>query len=245
MIIAILTINRKPNYIHKCITTIRRDYKGVIHLVVGGTDYSYIKKYGKGFVKHYLDEGHLESNWRKACNGYIECLKLALPKHEGILVIEDDTTFKKGWYKQFQQYLTFIRDKQFILSLGKAMDGSIAFANSKIPSAQLFLYRVNLRKDPGKPPIAFIICWFDSHAVYYPPDMPFKDIIAFMDKFGVKLSSMHDILIGYYMFRKLYPIYIAQPFLAINVGAYNTHVGPITDRNDIEMTKWDFDNEIC
>lgn len=245
MIIVILTNNRKPNYIHRCIRTIRRDYKGTIHLMISGED-GYLKKYTKGFIKHHVNQEGLTQNWRKACKGYSQCLALGknkLGKNKGVLVIEDDTAMKKGWYKKFIQYLTFIRDKRFILSLGKAMDGSIVNPASQIPSVQLFLYRVNLRKDPGKPPIALIICWYDSHAVYYPPNMPFDDIVAYMEKFGVQNSSMHDILIGYYMFRKLYPIYIATPILAQNIGAYNTSVGPIVDRND-DFLDWDYEHEL-
>lgn len=237
MIICILTNNRKPNYIHRCIRTIRAEYKGTIHLMVSGDD-TYVRRYTKGFIKHKVEQEGLTQNWRKACKGYSQCL--ALGKKDGVLVIEDDTAMKKGWYKKFIQYLTFIHDKRFILSLGKAMDGSTVNPASKIPSVQLFLYRVNLRREPGKPPIALIICWYDSHAVYYPPGMPFDDMVAYMEKFGVQQSSMHDILIGYYMFRKLYPIHIATPHLALNIGAYNTSVGPITDRND-DFLDWNYD----
>lgn len=239
MKIVILTNKRKPNYIHRCIRDIRRDYKGTIHLMISG-DGSYLNKYTEGFVKHHVDQEGIDKPWRKACKGYSQCL--ALGKKSGVLVIEDDTGFKKGWYKKFLTYLTFIHDKKFILSLGKAMEGSIVDFHPKIPTVQRFLYRVNVRKGNkyGDQPISFVICWYDSHAVYYPPGIPFDDMIAYFDKFGVKQSSMHDILIGYYMFRKLYPIWIASPFLAINIGAYNTSVGPITDMNQ-DYTDWDYD----
>jgi hypothetical protein len=238
MIIIILTNDRKPNYIHRCIRDIRRDYKGVIHLMVSGDD-KYVEKYTKGFIKHHVDQENLKENWKRACKGYSQCLELG-KKGEGVLVVEDDTAFKKGWYKQFLSYLTFVHDKKFIISLGKAMDGSIMNPDTKVPSLQLFLYRVNLRKELGKPPIALIICWFDSHAVYYPPSMPFDDMVGYMKKFGVQQSSMHDILIGYYMFRKLYPIYLATPPLAVNIGATHTSVGPIEDRND-DFLDWDYE----
>lgn len=212
--------------------------------MISGDD-KYLEKYKKGFVKHHVQQEGLDKNWRKACKGYSQCLELG--KKEGVLIIEDDTGFKKGWYKQFLINVEVIdkkvKQKKFILSLGKAMDGSIVNPGEKTPQVQLFLYRVNLMQNPkglSYPPISFIICWFDSHAVYYPPDMPFDDLIKFMVHNGVENSSMHDILIGYYMFRKFIPIYISQPFLAKNIGAYTTSVGTITDRNDIEMTKWRF-----
>lgn len=238
MRIVILTNNRKPNYIHRCIRDIRRDYKGIIDLMISGNP-EYLKKYTKGFKRHYVDQNGLKENWKKACKGYSQCLALG-KQGEGVLVIEDDTGFKKGWYKQFLSYITFVHDKRFIISLGKAMDGSIMNPDSKIPSLQLFLYRVNLRKEPNNPPTAFIITWLDSHAVYYPPNMPFDDIIAYMEKFGVENNSMHDILIGYYLFRKLYPIYIATPSLALNIGAYNTSVGPIVDMKQ-DYLDWDYE----
>lgn len=239
MIIVILTNDRKPNYIHRCIHDIRRDYKGAIHLMVSGDD-KYVSKYTKGFIKHHVDQDDLKEGWKRACKGYSQCLELG-KKGKGVLVVEDDTAFKKGWYKQFLSYITFVHDRRFIISLGKAMDGSIMNPASKIPSLQLFLYRVNLkREDNGRPPTAFIITWLDSHAVYYPPMMPFDDMIAYMQNFGVKQSSMHDILIGYYVFRKLYPIYIATPSLAINIGAYNTSVGPITNMNQ-DLLGWNYE----
>lgn len=237
MKIVILTNNRKPNYIHRCIRDIRRDYKGTIHLMISGKNTSYLDKYTKGFVKHYNNEEGLVNNWNKACQGYANCLRLG--KGEGVLVVEDDTGFKKGWYKQFLSYITFVKYKQYIISLGKAMDGSVVDPHTKVPTLQMFLYRVNLQKK-GKEMISYIITWLDSHAVYYPPTMPFDDMVAYMEKFGVEGNSMHDILIGYYLFRKLYPIWIASPPLAVNIGAYNTSVGPITDRND-DFLDWDYD----
>lgn len=205
--------------------------------MISGKDDSYLKRYTKGFIKHYSNEEGLTEGWKKACQGYANCLRLV--KDKGGLIIEDDTAFKKGWYKKFLQYLTFIHDKRFILSLGKAMDGSVVNPNSKIPSVQLFLYRANLRREENGPPTALLILWYDSHAVYYPPTLPFDDMARHIEKFGVQQSSMHDILVGYYMFRKLYPIYIASPFLAINIGAHNTSVGFIPDRND-DFTDWDY-----
>ncbi|PWU06095.1 MAG: hypothetical protein C5B43_02330 [Verrucomicrobia bacterium] len=247
MRIVILTNKRKPEYIHQCIKDIRREYKGTIDLMISGKETDYLKKYkGKGFVWHRNTEEGLIKPWQKACRGYANCLKLG--KGEGVLVIEDDTGFKEGWYKQFLKNKEVIekdaKQNRYILSLGKALDGSIVNPGEQTPQVQVFLYRVNLMQNPkglNEPPIAFIICWFDSHAVYFPPDMPFDDLSAFINKYGVEYSSMHDILIGYYMFRKFIPIYISQPFLALNIGAYNTSVGSITDRNDTEMTKWDFE----
>lgn len=257
MKIIILTNYRKPQYIHRCIRDIRRDYKGTIHLMISGKETGYLDKYTKGFIKHYNNEEGLVNNWNKACQGYANCLRLG--KGEGVLVIEDDTGFKKGWYKTFLSYITFVKDSRYIISLGKALDGSVMYPygipredswdekknvfHEFIPSLQLFLYRVNLRRgdNPGDPLISFIITWLDSHAVYYPPTIDLEDMALMMEKFGVKNNSMHDILIGYYLFRKLYPIWIASPPLAINIGAYNTSVGSITDRND-NFLDWDYED---
>lgn len=236
MKIVILTNNRKPNYIYRCIRDIRRDYKGVIDLMISG-DPTYLKKYTKGFRKHYVEQDGLDKPWKKACKGYSQCL--ALGKKDGVLIIEDDTGFKKGWYKQFLQYISFVKDKRYIISLGKAMDGSVINPNMKVPSLQLFLYRVNLKKESDGNMTSFIITWLDSHAVYYPPTMPYDDLVAYFDKFGVKSSSMHDILIGYYLFRKLYPIWIASPPVAINIGAHTSSVGVITDMNQ-DYLDWDY-----
>lgn len=256
MKIVILTNKRKPEYIHQCIREIRRDYKGKIDLMISGKETDYLEKYkGEGFVWHRNNEKGLINGWNKACQGYANCVRLG--KGEGVLVIEDDTGFKKGWYKQFLTYLTFVKDKKFIVSLGKALDGSVVNPNGVpnentydekdnayhefIPSLQIFLYRVNLKaEEKGKPPTAFIITWLDSHAVYYPPTLDLEDLAQFIEKFGVQGNSMHDILIGYYLFRKVYPIWIASPPLAVNTGAYNTSVGPIIDRND-DFLDWDYD----
>jgi hypothetical protein len=238
MKIVILTNNRKPNYIHRCIRDIRRDYKGIIDLMISG-DPKYLDKYTKGFKKHYNTEEGLTKSWNKACQGYANCLRLG--KKEGVLIIEDDTGFKKGWYKQFLQYISFVRDKQYIISLGKAMEGSVVNPHTKIPSLQLFLYRVNLKRETGKPPTAFIITWLDSHAVYYPPTLPLEDMALMMEKFGVKSNSMHDILVGYYLFRKLIPIYIASPDIALNIGAHNTSVGVIENMNQ-DYLDWPYES---
>ncbi len=237
MRICILTNNRKPNYIHRCIKDIRKDYQGTIHLMISGKDDSYLKKYTTGFKKHYNNEAGLVNNWNKACQGYANCLRLG--KKEGVLIIEDDTGFKKGWYKQLLSYLTFVKDKRYIISLGKAMDGSVIDPHTKVPTLQLFLYRVNLQKK-DKEMISYIITWLDSHAVYFPPTIDLEDMAQMVEKFGVKNNSMHDILIGYYLFRKLYPIWIASPPQAINIGATNTSVGWIDNRND-DFLDWDYE----
>lgn len=237
MKLAILTNDRKPNYIDECIRTIRAEYDGEIDLMISGGKYDYVEKYTKGFVKHKLNEEGLVENYKKACNGYAECV--ALGEKEGVLVVEDDTSFKRGWYKQFLVNIDTIKDKQYVMSLGDPVQGSIVDPSVQIPSLQRFLYRVNLTRNPGKIPEAVIVCWHDSHAVYYPPTLPIKDLVGYIKHFGVDKSSMHDIIVGYYLFRRVYPIYICVPKLAINIGAYNTSVGLIPNVNT-DYSDWDY-----
>lgn len=237
MIIVILTNDRKPNYIYKCIASVRKEYKGVIHLMISGDD-AYLSKYTNGFIKHKVDQEGLVENWRKACKGYASCLHLGIGK--GVLIIEDDTTFKKGWFKKFEQFNAIIHDKYFVISLGDSLPGSVQNPDIKIPSVQRFLYRVNLTRNPGNIPNAVIQCWHDSHAVYYPSEFPHEDLANNIEHFGVKNASMHDLIIGYYLFRKLYPIYITIPRLANNVGAHNSSVGRIEGLNS-DYSDWDYD----
>lgn len=241
MIVSILSNYREPQYIHKCIKSIQREYKGIIHLVISGKNHDYVSQYDKGFVKHFPDEKGLTENWQKACRGYATCI--ALGKEEGVLVIEDDTILINGWYALFQDYLQTIKNPQFVMSLGDTLQGSIVNPDVIVPSLQSFLYRVTLSKSSieGAPPDAMIMCWHDSHAVYYPPTLNILDLSAYVEHFGVKKTSMHDLIVGHYLYRKLIPIWITVPKLAINVGAYHTSVGLIkkvnTDYSDWDYTK--------
>jgi len=239
MILAILTNYREPQYIHRCIKSIRKEYNGDIHLMISGKRDDYLESYKKGFIRHYVKEEGLIKNWQKACKGYASCI--ALGKKEGVLVIEDDTALVTGWYQLFTDYLVTIKDQKFVLSLGDPVKGSVIEPSVTIPSLQMFLYRVNLMPPtiPGHLPDALVICWHDSHAVYFPPSLDIKDLSNFVEYFGTKKTSMHDLIVGYYLYRKLIPIWITVPKLAINIGAYHTSVGPIPNVNK-DYSDWDY-----
>ncbi len=93
--------------------------------------------------------------------------------------------------------------------------------------------------NPNNPPEATILCWHDSHAVYYPPTLNIDDLSKYLVHFGVEKTSMHDLIIGQYLYRKIIPIWITVPKLAINIGAYHTSVGPIPRLND-DYSNWDY-----
>jgi len=235
----LLTNYREPQYIHRCIESIRKEYNGVIDLMISGKRDDYLSQYQEGFIKHHVKEEGLKENWKKACKGYASCV--ALGEKEGVLVIEDDTALIQGWYAQFIDYINTIKDKKFVLSLGDPVKGSVINPDVQMPSLQMFLYRVLLSKNPisGAPPEATILCWHDSHAVYYPPTINIPQLVKFLEHFGVEKTSMHDLIVGHYLYRYLIPIWISVPRLAINIGAYHTSVGPIPNVNS-DYSDWDY-----
>src|SRR5436190_16128304 len=107
MNIIISTVQRpnKTPYLDRLIASIRQDYQGVIHLIVGGKDVSYVAQYNDGFVKHFIGdkEEQFEDNIKRAAYGYYRCLTYdwTVPA----LIFEDDGMLDKDWYKKLQDLI--------------------------------------------------------------------------------------------------------------------------------------------
>lgn len=244
--IAISTVSRpnKTPYLDKCIESIRREYNGNIHLIIGG-DPQYTDKYTDGFIKHPIGkyEKTLGTVRQKAGYGYYTALKIS--PNKPLLVFEDDAQLEKGWYGRLQHALSLIKGDKFILSLISPSRESVLEPDINVPSIQVFNYRAMLTYgEPGDLPIATIITYSNTTGMYYPPAMLKTRLADFIYEYAVKGNGYYDIVVGQYMFRYNLPVYITVPDLTKNIGegADNTDssLGHTKEMAHIDYSEWDF-----
>lgn len=243
--IAILTIQRpnKTPYLDRLLKTIRAEYKGDIHLMIGGKDTSYTDKYTKGYVKHYLwvFEKQLDDNIQRACLGYTKALEI--DKTKPLLVFEDDGVLKKGWYKKLIKLIQFTAEPRFILSLMSPSEDDVEAPQITIDSIQLYKYKAFLDyKVPGHPPITTIITYSNTTGIYFPSSVLQTRLAQYIYKFGVKGDAVHDILVGHYMFRYNIPIYITVPNLLKKVDSTDSSLGSVKKPSVVDYSKWKYIN---
>lgn len=248
MVIAISTVQRpnKTPYLDRCIESIRKEYGGIIHLIVGGNDTNFVNKYlTKDYKITFIGKGEqsFKTARQRAGFGYYTALKINLD--EPLLVFEDDAVLEEGWYAKLQQALGFIKDDKFILSLILPSRESVLEPDIKVPSIQFFNYRTILTYGkPGDLPIATIITYSNTTGIYYPPVMLKTRLADFVYKYAVKGDGYYDIVIGQYMFRYNLPIYITVPALTKNIGEgtdnTDSSLGHTKTMAHIDYSGWDF-----
>lgn len=243
MNIAISTVQRpnKSPYLDRLIESIRQDYDGVIHLVIGGKDTAYTDKYTDGFVKHYLgaEEDQYPTHIQKAGFGYYT--GLTINRDEPLLILEDDGCLKPGWYKELQERVSFIPDEKFVLSLITPTGALIPEPDSAVSSVQRYQYGAILEyKIPGQLPISTIITYSNTTGIYYPAAMLQTRFPEFILKFGAEGDAVYDIVMGQYMFRYDLPIYIAVPNLLVDVDVLDSSLGHIKNRSTVDYSDWDY-----
>lgn len=244
MNIAISTIQRpnKTPYLDRCIKSIRQDYDGPIHLIIGGHDTKYTDKYDEGYIKHYIgeEEDKLPTHIQKAALGYYTAL--TLDPEEPLLIFEDDGVVKPGWYKELQKLITFIPDEKYVLSLITPIGALIPEPNSTVSSVQRYGYQAMLEyKVPGQLPISTIITYSNTTGIYYPAKILSTKLPEFIFKFGVNGDAVYDIVMGQYMFRYDLPIYIAVPNLLLtDVDVTDSSLGEPKSRSTVDYSNWDY-----
>lgn len=243
MNICILTIERpqKTPYLDRLLATIRAEYKGTIHLMIGGKDTSYTDKYTKGYVKHYLweEEKKLKDNIKRAALGYYKALEI--DKTKPLLIFEDDGVLKKGWYKRLLKLRTFTAAPLFILSLITPSEGDVQVPNIAIDSLQGYLYRAFLDyKIPGHLPVTTVVTYSNTTGMYYPASVLQTRLAKYIYEFGVKGDAVHDILVGQYVFRYNIPVFIAVPNLLEKVDSTDSSLGSTKAPSVVDYSKWTY-----
>ncbi|PWU06096.1 MAG: hypothetical protein C5B43_02335 [Verrucomicrobia bacterium] len=245
MNIFISTVERpnKSPYLERCIESIRQDYDGEIHLIVGGEHHEYTDKYtvDQGFIRHILYPGEqfYENNKQKAALGYYTAL-IHDPTTPA-LIFEDDAVLEKDWYTKLQKLLTFIPDEKFILSLITPGKGTVPEPNSTVPSVQRYNYQAYLNYDaPGQLPTSTIVTYCNTTGVYYPPSMLKTRLNEFIKRFAVHGDAVYDIVLGQYMFRYDLPIYIAVPNLLKGVDTSDSSLGSEKRPATVDYSDWDY-----
>ena len=106
LILAIMTVNRKPQYVHRTLASLFASGPLVhelasVHLVIDTSAAGYLDAYRhhRKLLFHPLlaDECARTADWgphRRFCRNYVRCLALPVPKGGGICVCEDDIIFR-------------------------------------------------------------------------------------------------------------------------------------------------------
>jgi len=243
MNIVILTVERpnKTPYLDRLLVTIRPEYKGLIHLLIGGKNTAYTDKYKDGYVKHYLweTEKDLENNIQRASQAYQYALQI--DKKNPVLIFEDDAVLKKGWYEKLNKIIYFTHEKYFLLSLITPSEGDVPNPNIDVDSIQLYNYKAFLDyKIPGQPPVTTIVTYSNTTGMYYPVSMLKTRLAKYINTFGVKGDAVHDILVGQYAFRYNIPIFIAVPNLLKKVDSRDSSLGNEKKPNTVDYSKWNY-----
>lgn len=231
--------NKSP-YLDRCIESIRQDYKGIIHLVIGGENTSYTDKYTKGFVKHYIheEEKKLSNNIQRAALGYYTALNI--DKNQPCLILEDDGELVEDWNKKLDKLIDFTNEDKYIISLISPGHDSVPEPNIDIPSLQKFIYRGYLDyKTPGYP-VSTVITYCNTTGVYYPTSMLSTRLAEFVYKYAVEGDAVYDIVIGQYLFRHNLSVNIAVPNLLKEVDSNDTSLGHLKKPSTKNYDSWDF-----
>lgn len=242
MNIAISTVQRpnKSPYLDRLIKSIRQDYDGPIHLVIGG-DPTYTDQYQEGFVKHLIgdEEKKYPTNIQRAGFGYYT--GLTLDRNKPLLILEDDGFLKPGWYKDLQERITFIPDEKYVLSLITPTGAAIPEPNSTVSSVQRYGYQARLEyKTPGQLPVSHIVTYSNTTGIYYPVSMLQTRFPEFVLKFGAEGDAVYDIVLGQYMFRYDLPIYIAVPNLLLDTDVLDSNLGHLKPQATVDYSDWDY-----
>lgn len=232
----------------RLIESIRKEYDGIIHLVVGGKDISYVEKYTNykklQYIQHHIgeEESRFKDVIKRAAYGYYRCLTIS--KNEPALIFEDDAELKEGWMKNLEEMKTFIGDEKYILSLIVPFKGAVSQADIDIPSVQQFLYYSKLDyKEPGELPSATIATYCNTTGIYYPVSMLKTRLAEFIYRFAVEDETVHDLALGHYMFRYNFPVWITVPALLKDVDTTDSSLGAEKRRLHVDYSDWDYKKE--
>lgn len=236
----IISTVKRPNgsdYLTRCIESIRQDWDGEIHLVVGGRDTSYIKRHD---VKlHLIGDLEQGDGVQKAGFGYQ--FALSLFPDEDCLVVEDDAVFIKGWYGILQELLVLPQERRYVISLISPWTGATSMPNMDRPSLQPYIYTTRLSyENLGDYPVANVITYSNTTAIYYPSNILKTRLPKFIKRFVVNDEGVYDLVAGYWFFRYNIPVYIAVPNLLKGVETADSAMGSTIKRFHVNYEDWDY-----
>lgn len=240
MKIVISTVQRpnKSPYLKRCIDSIRQDWNGPVHLVVGGKETRYAEEIPNANIS-YIGNVEKGDGVQKAGFGYATCLKLY--PEEDCLIVEDDAVFVKDWYKQLQERVSFIQERRFVLSLITPWEGAVGKPNPGIPTVQTFVYAARLSyENIGDYPVANIITYSNTTAIYYPASILNTRLPDFIKRFVCEDEGVYDLVVGYWLMRMNVPIYIAVPNLLKGVETADSGMGSTIKRFHVNYEDWEY-----
>jgi len=109
LVVAVMTVDRTPAYVHQTIASLfaadRRVHElPCVHLVIGTSAAAYLDhlRQHEALRFHPLsaEEHERTREWtvhRRFCHNYVRCLSLPIPEGGGICVCEDDVVFRDGF----------------------------------------------------------------------------------------------------------------------------------------------------
>lgn len=238
--IIISTVERpnKTPYLDRIIKSIRKDWSGDIHLMIGGKNTQYTDKYKKNYIKHYVDEEGLKNNIQKAAQGYFEAL--TLDPNNPALIFEDDGELVPGWFSKLETRLSYISEEKFILSLITPGEGTVPIPDVNIPSVQKYVYAAYLSYDTPGYPVSTVITYCNTTGIYYPPSILKTRLAEFIQKFSVNGDAVYDTVVGQYMFRHNLPVYITVPNLLKGVDSDDSSLGHVKRPSTVDYSDWDY-----
>jgi hypothetical protein len=240
MRIIISTVQRpnKSPYLDRLITSIRQNYDGLVTLVVGGSDRSYVERYVGGNYKiYFIEDEEIGTVLQKAAYGYWKCLTLDTTP---CLILEDDAELVKEWYDKLLNIIQYTADDKYIISLKSPDKNSVPMPDIDIPSLQPFIYQSYLSYDVPGYPTSTVVTYSNTTGIYYTESLLKTRLPEFIKKFSIDGDAVYDVALGQFMFRYNLPIHIAVPNLLKEVDSSDSSMGSIKKRSLINYTDWDF-----
>ncbi len=214
--LAISTVSRPEDYIHKLIASLRKDIP--ICLVVGSPSYSYLELYSRNSRIKIVKVDPAEWEFYKefpvqyrASWNYWRCfeygVRAAGERKNGLLILEDDVIPDKGWEERLAATIEQIEaefGEEFVLSL--------------------YTYHTKLAKPVANKYYARypVYTFGGTQAVYYPESvrMAFSDYIK---SEGVEIYRMpYDWLLSEYLRLTGIPLFVTTPCLFQHIGEITT-----------------------
>lgn len=210
--VAVITSNRKNNYVKRVIDTIGENIP--IHLFSDGNDSSYLNSFLNDSrisitsTPYYNNDSTniiINQFWNfKNClrNSYIE-------GENGILIFEDDVIFARGWANRFENVLGNLEEKcgdRFILSL---FTSTTFFSLGNLPKS----YYLEFPKDR----------FYGCQGMYYSKRVR-EELLNHFDNYDLTHPLNYDIIIRNYIVENNIPIFVTIPCLIEHIGTMSTWI---------------------
>lgn len=221
LVLAIMTVDRDPPYVHQTLASLFAADGLVheltsVHLVIGTSDAQYLDNYRHhgGLSFHPLTEEEHEEikSWgthRRFCHNYVRCLSLPIPDGGGICVCEDDIVFRDLFLQRLLQAIDEMENDAGLTDYCLAL-----FTDCDLEGEPSF-YR-------GRHFCSYGWSFHGTQCMYYPRRVALE-IRDYVKQHGVdKCEDCGDLLIG-----KLYGdrMYACPRALADHIGTLSTGLG--------------------